>query len=79
MFSFFRSDLTSGLDYQNVVAGETFNIFLLAAISNRNIFLIKKKNNVVVTSTIYDYFASKILTYNVKKNITQTFYQKPTQ
>ena len=37
-----------------LVAGETFNIFLLTGISNINIFLIKKKNNVVVTSNIHD-------------------------
>ena len=36
------------------VAGETLNIFHLTGISNMNIFLIKKKKNVVVTSTIYD-------------------------
>ena len=55
-----------------LVAGEAFDIFLLTGISNINIFLIKKKNNVFVTSNIYDYFASKIMTYSVKKNITQT-------
>ena len=48
-------------------AGETFNIFLLTGVSNKNIFIIKKKNNVVVTTNIYDKFALKILTYNVKK------------
>ena len=43
------------------LAGDTFNIFLLPGILNINIFLIKKKNNVVVTS-------------KVKKNITQKIY-----
>ena len=42
-----------------LVAGETLNIFLLTGISNINIFL-KKNNNVVVNSNIYDVFASKI-------------------
>ena len=37
-----------------LVAGETFNIFLLTGISNINIYLIKKKNNVVGTSNNYD-------------------------
>ena len=37
-----------------LVAGETFNIFLLTGISNINIFIKIKKNNVVVTSNIYD-------------------------
>ena len=46
-----------------LVAGETPNIFLLAGISNINIFFVKKKNNVVVNINIYDTFASKILTY----------------
>ena len=46
-----------------LMAGETF---LLTGISNINIFLIKTKNNVVFTSNIYDYFASKIMTYNMK-------------
>jgi hypothetical protein len=50
-----------------LVAGETLNIFLLTGISNINIFLIKKKNNMAITSRIYDEFASKIMTYNVKK------------
>ena len=50
-----------------LVAEETLNIFLLTGISNINIFFIKKKNNVVVNSNIYDYFASKIPTYNVKR------------
>ena len=54
------------------VAGETINIFLLTGVLNINIFFIKKKNNVVVTSNIYDQFALKILTYNVKNiNINQ--------
>ena len=37
-----------------LVAGETLNIFLLTGISNINIFFIKKKNDVVVDSNIYD-------------------------
>ena len=56
-----------------LVAGETFNIFLQTGISNINIFLIKKKNNVVITSNIYDKVASKIMTYNVKKHYTKKF------
>ena len=36
------------------VAGEIFNIFLLTGIANISIFLIKKKNNVVITRNIYD-------------------------
>ena len=48
------------------VAGETLNILLLTGISSINIFFIKKKNNVVVNSNIYDEFASKILTYKKK-------------
>ena len=55
-----------------VVAGETFNVFLQTGISNINIFLIKKKTNVVITGNIYDYFASKIMTYNVKKTLLST-------
>ena len=50
-----------------LMAWETFNIFLLTGISHINIFLIRKNNNVVVTINIYDLFASKIVTYNVKK------------
>ena len=38
-----------------LVAGETFNIFLLTGISNINIFFKRKKKNVVVNSNIYDY------------------------
>ena len=37
-----------------LVAGEILIIFLLAGISNINIFLIKKKNIVFITSNIYD-------------------------
>ena len=37
-----------------LLVGETFIIFLLTGISNINIFLIKKKNNVVIISNIYD-------------------------
>jgi len=44
-----------------LVAGETLNIFLLPGISNINIFFIKKKNNVVFSSNIYDKFSSKVL------------------
>ena len=40
-----------------LLAGETLNIFLLTAVSNINIFFIKKKNNVVVYSNIHDLFA----------------------
>ena len=47
------------------------NIFLLSGISNINIFFIKKKNNVVVNSNIYDKVALKILNYNV--NYTNKF------
>ena len=36
-----------------LVAAETFNIFLLTAISKINIGLIKKNNNVAITSNIY--------------------------
>ena len=50
------------------VAGDTLNIFLLTGISNVTIFFIKMMNNVVVNSNIDDYFASKILTFNKKKN-----------
>ena len=50
-----------------LVAVETFNIFLLTGISNINIFFKKKKNNVVVTNKTNYYFASKLLTYNIKK------------
>ena len=56
-----------------LVAWETLNIFLLTVISNINISLIKKKNNVVFTSNVYDYFASKIMTHIVKKNYTSKF------
>ena len=45
-----------------LVAGETLYIFLLTGMLNIDIFFVKKKNNVVVKSNIYDYFASKILT-----------------
>ena len=55
------------------VAGEIFNFFILTGISNINIFFIKNKSNFVVTSNICDKFASKILTYNVKKNYTNKF------
>ena len=53
--------------------GETPNIFLLTGISNINAFFIKKKNNVVVNINVYGKFASKILNYNVKKDITQKY------
>ena len=52
-----------------LVAGEALNIFLLTGLSNKDIFFINKKNNVVVISNIYVYFASKFLTYKVKKYI----------
>ena len=56
-----------------LVAGEILNIFLLFGISNKNIFFIKKKKNVVNNSNIYDEFDLKILTYNVKnKHYTHT-------
>ena len=47
-----------------LVAWETLNIFLLAGILNINIFFIKKKNNVVDNSNIYDKGVSKIPNYN---------------
>ena len=50
-----------------LVAGETLNIFLLTGVSNINIVFIKKKNNVVADKNLYDWLASKILTYKVKK------------
>ena len=54
-----------------LVAGETLHILLLTGILNINIFFIKKKNNVVVNSKIYDKVASKLLNYNV--NYTNKF------
>ena len=54
-----------------LVAGGTRNIFLLTGISNMNIFIIKKKNNVVVNTKIYDKVASKIQNYKV--NYTNKF------
>ena len=61
------------------VAGETLNIFLLSENSNIDIFLKKKKNNVVVNSNIYGKFASKILNYEVKKTLHKQIYSIPTQ
>ena len=60
-----------------LVAEETLHIFLLTGISNINIFLIKKKNNMVVNSNIYDKVALKILNYNI--NYTQKIIKKPTK
>ena len=51
-----------------LVVGETLSIFLFTGILNIDICLIKNMNDVVVISNIYNYFASKILTY--KKNET---------
>ena len=57
-----------------LVAGETFNIFLLTGISIINIFFIKKKNNVVVNSNIFDKVVLKILNSHV--NYTNKFIKK---
>ena len=50
-----------------LLTGETLNIFLLTGISNKNIFSIKKKNNVIVYSNIDDKFAFTNLTYHLRK------------
>jgi hypothetical protein len=63
---------SQGWVIKSLVAGETLNIFLLTGISKTNIFLIKENNNVVVTSKKNSYVASKILTYNIQKNSTET-------
>ena len=57
-----------------LLAGQTLNIFLLAGISNENIFCIKKKKNVVVYSNTHDKFASTNLRY--KKNKKKTEHNK---
>ena len=60
-----------------LMAWDTLNIFLLTGISSINIFFIRKMNNVVVNSNIYDKFASKVLTFNNKKrNKKQTLHKK---
>ena len=58
-----------------LLAGETLNIFLLTGISNINIFLIKKKVNVVVYSNIYDKFSSKNLAGKLKNNNNKRTYK----
>ena len=58
-----------GQSIKMLVAGEALNIFLLTGLSNKDIFFINMKNNVLVISNIYDQFASKFLTYIVKNNI----------
>ena len=49
-----------------LLAGETPNILLLTGISKIDIFLIKKKKNLVGYSNIPDMFASTNLTFNLR-------------
>ena len=51
LMSFLRAGLSKWL------AGDTLYIFLPTGISNINNFFIKKMNNVVVNSNIYNWFA----------------------
>ena len=62
-----------------LVAVDTLSIFLLTGISNINNLFIKKKNNVVLNSIMYEYFALKILTCNVKKTLHKQINLKPSQ
>ena len=58
--------LSSGLDYTNLLAGYTPNMFLPNGMSN-NVFIFIKIKNLVVFSNMHDKFASTNLTYNVTK------------
>ena len=47
-----------------LLAGDTLYSFLLSGISNRNIFVMKEKENVVVYNNIHDKFLLKTLHIN---------------
>ena len=62
---------SSGLEYQNKLAGEIPNIFLLTVISKRNIFCGKNKRNEVVYNNINDMFVSSNLTCKLKSFLAE--------